>query len=123
MAPATNRGFSSVENASAASRASLCAGDVQLVRDVPEVVILLGDGGGAKRVGLDDVGPRGKVFPMDLSDDVGARDGQQVVVALQSVFDIGKPLAAKVLFSQVVALNHCTHRAIEDENTLGTKVT
>ena len=43
--------------------------------------------GAAERVGLDDVGAGCEVLAVDLADDVGARQDQQVVVALEIARD------------------------------------
>jgi hypothetical protein len=53
---------------------------------------------------------------VDLADDVGPRQDQQVVVALQILRMILEPLAAEVRFRQLVALDHRPHRAVEDED-------
>ena len=55
---------------------------------------------------------------MDLADHVGARQDQQVVVALEILRVVLEPLAAEVRFRQLVALDHRPHRAVEDEDAL-----
>ena len=57
--------------------------DVQLVDERLEAVVGLRDGGAAERVGLDDVAAGLEVLPVDAGDDVGPRQHEQVVVALE----------------------------------------
>ena len=56
---------------------------------------------------------------MDPPDQVGLREGEQVVVAAQLVREILEALAAILGFRQLLALDHRTHRAIEDEDAFG----
>ncbi len=53
-----------------------------------------------------------------LADDVGPRQHQQVVVALQVARVILEALAAEVGLGQLVPLDHRAHRAVEDEDAL-----
>ena len=81
--PATNRGRSGVRavHSSHGRARQLRAFDVQLVDERLEPVVGLRDRGAAERVGLDDVAAGLEVLAMDLGDDVGPRQHQQVVVA------------------------------------------
>ena len=56
---------------------------------------------------------------MDLADDVGPGERQQVVVALQVVVVIGQQRAAEVGFVQPITLDHRTHRAVDEQDALG----
>ncbi len=55
---------------------------------------------------------------MDLTDRVGLRQDQQVVVALLVVAVVLEPLAAEVRLAQPEPLDHRAHRAVEDEDLL-----
>jgi hypothetical protein len=56
---------------------------------------------------------------MDLPNDVGARQNQQVVVTLEVTGPVREPLAAEIRLLEPVALDHGSHGAIEHENSLG----
>ena len=88
-------------------------GAVQLPRQILQLVIGHGDGRGVEGVGLDDVGAGLKEGPMDVPNEVGLGQGQQVVVSPQFATVIGEPGAAKVAFSQLAGLNHGAHGAIQ----------
>ena len=71
-----------------------------------------------KGVGLDNVGARLEVLPVNRLNRVGLRQHQNIVVALERQFVIGKAFAAKIVLAKFVGLNQRTHRAIENENAL-----
>ena len=50
---------------------------------------------------------------MDSLDDVGAGEGEQVVVALQVVRVAGEPRAPEIRLLEVCALDHRAHGAVE----------
>src|SRR5258705_12489469 len=54
---------------------------------------------------------------MNLANDVGARQDEQVVVPPQVARMLAKPLTAEVSLRQLVPLDHGPHRAVEDEDT------
>src|SRR6202012_3713023 len=81
-------------------------GDVQVPHSAFQVVVGLGDGGGGEGVGLADVGAGGVIGVVQLGDDVRPGQTQKVVVALQRIGVILEPLAAEVLFAEVIALDH-----------------
>ena len=56
---------------------------------------------------------------MDVGDDVGTRQDQDVEIALEIVAVTGEPRAAEIRFAELTALNHRPHRTIEDENAFG----
>ena len=120
IAPATKRGRSGVffVHSSHAALREARALEVQLVGDRLEQVVGLRDGRAAERVGLDDVGAGGEVLAVDLADDVGPRQDQQVVVAAQILRVVLEPLAAEIGLGGLVALDHRPHRAVEDEDAL-----
>ncbi len=96
----------------------LRARDVQLVGEVGQVVVGLRDGGRGEGVGLDDVRAGQKVLPVDLLDDVGAGQREQVAVALD-VQRVGREtLAAEVLLAQLLELEHRAHGPVDDDDPL-----
>ena len=96
----------------------LCAGEVQLIHNAFELVVGLRNRRGVEGIGFDDVSTGGKILGVNTANDLGPRQQQQVVVALQIVLMIGEARIAKVALFQPVALNHCAHGAIKDENAL-----
>ena len=55
---------------------------------------------------------------MDCTDDVRAREDEDVAVAAQVLGVVLEALAAEIRFCQLVALDHRAHRAVEDEHAL-----
>ncbi len=53
---------------------------------------------------------------MDLFDDGGGGQAEDVVGAFEVAWMIREPRAAVAGFVEPVALNHRSHRAVEDEN-------
>src|SRR5262249_12888824 len=76
------------------------------------------DAGGREGVGLDDVGPGLEVGVVDLDDDLGLGEDEDVGVSLEIVRVVGEPGAAEVRLGQPVALHHGAHGAVEDEDAL-----
>ena len=120
IAPATNRGRSGVRAVQAPRRLARepRRRHVQLVDERLEAVVGLRDGGAVERARLDDVGAGLEVRVVDAADDVGPRQHEQVVVALQVARVGGEPLAAEVGLGEAVALHHRAHRAVEDEDAV-----
>ena len=56
---------------------------------------------------------------MDVEDDVGPRQHEQVVVALQIARMVREALAAEIGLSELVALDHRPHRAVENQKAFG----
>ena len=54
---------------------------------------------------------------MNTLNDIGARQQQQVVVALEIMCVAGKAFTAKISLGQAVPLNHGAHSAIEHKDT------
>ena len=118
-------------------RAELVAGgtgqlgrlEIHLTRQLGHAVVFLRDGGGAKRVGLDQVGTSGQVAFVDVADHIGARQAQQLVVALHIAGKVLEPVTCAVWpgvalppvlgLTQLEALDHGAHGAIEDDDALG----
>ena len=93
---------------------------VQVVHHVllVELVVQLRDHRRVERVRLDDVRASLEVLRVDLLDDVGARDHQDVVVALEVVGVILEALAAEVLLGELVLLHSRAHGAVDDHDAL-----
>ncbi len=92
--------------------------EVQLVGERLERIVRLHDGRAAEGIRLDDVRAGREILIVDLGDDVGACENQQVVVPLHVLRMIAEPIAAEVLLGQRVALDHRTHRAVEHQDSL-----
>ncbi len=108
-------------------------GLVQFVHQVFEVVVGLADRRGVEGVGLDQIRARFQVGGVDVGDDLRPGQQQQIVVALQvmafrccviaagamqMVVAIGEALATVIVFLQAMALDHRTHRAVDDQDPL-----
>ena len=57
--------------------------------------------------------PCRKKVAVDLLDDVGPGDAEQVVVAFEIAFSIGKRMIAEIGLFQLVLLDHRAHRTIK----------
>jgi len=55
---------------------------------------------------------------MDRADEVGARQDEDIAVPLQVTRVLRETLAAEIGFGQLVSLDHCPHRSIEDEDAI-----
>src|SRR5690606_22971784 len=66
----------------------------------------------------DDIGPGLKVLAVDLIDDVGPHQRQQLVVALEVLAMFGETLPAEVGFAELVSLDHGAHGAVQDQDAL-----
>jgi hypothetical protein len=93
--------------------------EVELVGERLEPVVGLRDGGGAERVGLDDVGAGLEVLAMNRADDVRPREHEHVAVALQLARVRAQPRAVEVGLGEAAALDHRPHRAVEEEDPRG----
>jgi hypothetical protein len=95
-----------------------CRGDVEFVGQLGQAVFALRDAGAVEAVGFEDVGAGFEVGLVDAADDVGPRQAQEVVVALE-VFRVGrKALAAIVGLGELAPLHHGAHGAVEDQDAL-----
>ena len=59
---------------------------------------------------------------MDSLDHVGTRDGENIVVALQVMPVILESLTPEVLLGQRMTLDHRSHRAVEQGDPTGEKL-
>ncbi len=94
-------------------------GAIEFGDDWLEAIVGLGDRRGIEGVGLDQVRPGVEIGAVDLFDEVGAREAEQIVVALQVVGMGAQAFAAKVRLLQAEGLDHRAHRAIQDGDALG----
>ncbi len=53
---------------------------------------------GVEGVGFQNISARGQISVVNLTDDVGTRQNQQIVIALQVALPVGKTCTAKILF-------------------------
>ena len=116
--PATYRGHSGVDALVGGRAGQGRRGPVELVAVVLEAVVGLGDAGGGERVGADDVGAGREVLAVDVTDDVGLGQREDVGVALEVVVVAGERLAAVVVLAELVALDQGAHRAVDHEDPL-----
>ena len=91
---------------------------VDLGREIFHLVVGHGDAGGVEGVGLEDVGAGGTVLIVDLANDRGATQHQQVVVALDVGMPVGKPLPPIVRLTEFVTLDHGAHGPVDDQDPL-----
>ncbi len=92
--------------------------DVEFRDDGLEVVIGLGNDLGVERVGLDDVGAGFEEAAVDGRDDVGAREDEDVAVALEVLGMLRKALAAEVGFGELELLEGGAHGPVDDDDAL-----
>ena len=79
-------------------------------------VVGLGDGGGGKGIGLDDIRAGRQIVMMNAFDHIGPGDGQQVVVAPEVHRPIGEPRTAIGGLVQCATLDHGAHGAIQNQD-------
>ena len=76
----------------------LGAGDVDFVDHRLQLVIGHRDRGGVESIGFDDIGAGFKIFGVDVGDQIGLGQTQQIVATFEIFAVIGKTRAAKILF-------------------------
>ncbi len=81
-----------------------------------QVVIRLRRRIGVEGVGLDDVRPRLQVRGMNIADNPRLGEREQIVVAFEVVRKIGKAAPPIIAFSELVALDHRAHGAIQNQD-------
>mmetsp|Transcript_22181 Transcript_22181/g.87376 ORF Transcript_22181/g.87376 Transcript_22181/m.87376 type:complete len:833 (-) Transcript_22181:42-2540(-) len=102
----------------AALGGQLCRAAVQLVGKLLRAVVRLRNGRRREGVRLHHVGARLQIAPVDRTDDVRAREGEDVVVALQALRVARKALALKVLGLQLELLQRGAHGAVHHHDAL-----
>ena len=88
------------------------AGAIELTRDLFQPIVLERNSVGVERIGLDQVRARLQVFGVDIADQGGLREAQDVIGSEKIGVGVGKALTPEVLFTELVALNHRAHRAV-----------
>ena len=68
-------------------------------------------------ISRNDIGSCQKIASMDILNDVRSRKHQNVVVTLHLTRNIAEAVTTKILLSQMIGLNHGTHRSIEPQDT------
>jgi hypothetical protein len=81
-------------------------GSGELDRPLRDVVLAQSGQVGAEGVGLDEVGPGGQVAVVDVADDVGAGDAEDLVASLEP---------GEVVIGEIRGLQHGAHRAVQNE--------
>ena len=84
--------------------------------EVLESVVRQGDPVGVERVGLHQIGAGVQVRPVDLDQQLGSRESEHVVRALEGVVVTGETTSPEVGLAQPVRLDHGAHGAVEDED-------
>ncbi|GCM80792.1 hypothetical protein ExPUPEC79_01980 [Escherichia coli] len=72
---------------------------------------------GVEGVGFDDIRARFKVGVVDSGDHFRFAEHQQVVVAFEIAWPVGKAFTTKIGFVQSIALDHGAHTAVQHQNT------
>ena len=93
-------------------------GEVHLAGELLHAVILHRDGVGVECICRENIGTGVEVLPVDVAQDVGLRDVQYIVIALDLVGEVGEAFAAIVGLRESEALDHCPHAPIKDEDAL-----
>jgi len=99
----------------------LGGGYVQLLGEVLEAVIGLGDDGAVEGVGLDEMGARLEVVEVDLLDRLRFGQDEEVVVPLEVAWRVEETGSPEIGFHQawLDLLDHRSHRPVENEEALG----
>jgi hypothetical protein len=95
-----------------------CRRDVHLIREALHAVVGEGDRLRVEGVRLEDVGAGLEIQAVDLLDDRGLRQDEEVVVALDVLRMVPKTSAAVGRLVQRAGLDHGPHRAIDHGDAL-----
>ena len=82
------------------------------------MIVCHADGRGRKGIGLDNVCAGREILRMDVADGLRLGNREQIVVAFERMRKILETLAPEICFREIVALEHCAHGAVEDEDAL-----
>ncbi len=69
-----------------------------------------------ERVGLDDVGARLEEAAVDVGDDIGLGEAEEIAVALEVLVMILEALAAEIGLGELELLQGGAHRAVDDDD-------
>jgi hypothetical protein len=89
---------------------------VQLISQVLHAVIGLGDGGGGKGIGFNDIRARFQIVDMDLADGVRHCQAEKVIVALDVRRPVLETLAAIGCLVQFEQLDFSPHGSVQHQN-------
>ena len=89
---------------------------IDFPRQVLHVVIGHGDGGGIEGVGLDNVSAGVQISLVKGLDPFRLRHAEQIIVALEVAWPVGKTAPPEVLLGELAALNHGAHAAIQNQD-------
>ena len=81
--------------------------------------LALGKGRGGKRIRLDDIRSGFEEAFVDVADDVGPRQGEDIAVVEEILVVFRKALTSCVLFGQSVTTDSRAHGPVEDEDSFG----
>ena len=101
---------------------NLDCGKVDVATVVLHAEVTHRDALGVKGVRLDDVSTCLQVFAMDVANDERSSQRQHVVATLQFLRMVSETSSPEVFFAQLIALNHRTHRTIENEDFIEFRV-
>jgi len=93
-------------------------GTVDLVGELLRAVVALADAVAVEGVRLDDVGASVEILSMDVTDRVGLREAEQVVVAAQILGPVGEALPAVLRLAVAEGLDQRAHRAVHHDDAL-----
>ena len=94
---------------------------VHLGGQMGHVVVGLGHRGGAKGVGLDQVGATGQIAFVDVGNQIGPGQAEQLVVAFDVLVEVLEALAPVLRLAELEALDHGAHGAVKNGNALAQK--
>ena len=101
------------------SACDFCSSEIEVIRQMRHPIIGQRDGLRIERIRFEDFRARFEVLAVNAFDNVRLRNRKQIVVVFQITMPVFELLAAIVGFFQLVALNHRTHRAVNDDDALG----
>ena len=118
MLPATNRGLVGILPGELVGRVPGQLGGlpVQLVDVLLKRELLERQGRAVERVGLDDIGAGLEVGAVDLLDELGLRQDERFGAVLEPDRVPGEAAAPHVLLGQLVRVDQCPHRSVEDHD-------
>ena len=90
-----------------------CALNIQLIGQAFHIVISLRDGGGGKRIGFDNIAARFQKHGVNIANNIGLGERQQIIITSHIGVVIGKPRAAIGRLIKLMTLNHRAHCAVE----------
>ena len=89
---------------------------IQLAMQIFQAVIGLGAASRIEGIRFDDIGARLQISQVDIPDQIGLRQVEQVVVTAEIDLPVAKTLAAKVGLAEAPGLNHRAHGAVEQHD-------